>query len=81
MVKNMMVVLTVERYTMAKGVSARMTGKSKLLYMIGLCICVLNKSENLVTVYDFSVRVKEMSKTSVMPSQRGSPLRWGRRCS
>ena len=58
----MVVVLTVERYTMAKGVSARMTGKSKLLYMIELCICVLNKSENLVTAYDFSVRVKEMSK-------------------
>ena len=62
MVKNMMVVLTVERYTMAKGVSARVTGKNKVLYMIDLCMCVLNKSGNLVTAYDFYVRIKEMSK-------------------
>ena len=59
-VENMVVVLTVELCTMAKGVCTRMTGKSKLLYMIGLCICLLNKSENLFTVYVFSVRVKEI---------------------
>ena len=35
----MVVVLTVELYTLAKGVSTRMTGTSELLYMIGLCIC------------------------------------------
>ena len=81
MVENVMEVETTELYTLAKGVRSRVTGNSELLYMIGLCICLLNKSENLFTVYVFSVRVKEMSNTSVMPFPRGSSLRWGRRCS
>ena len=38
-VENMVVVLTVELYTLAKGVRSRVTDKSELLYMIGLCIC------------------------------------------
>ena len=51
MVENMLMVLTVELYTLERGVRKRMTGKSELLYMIVLCISLLNKSEKLFIVY------------------------------
>ena len=50
-VKNMLMVLVAELYTLARGVKERMADKGEWLYMIGLCISLLNKSEKLFTVY------------------------------
>ena len=38
-VENMVEIVTVELYTLAKGVRSRVTDKSEFLYMMGLCIC------------------------------------------
>ena len=47
----MLMVLTVELYTLERGARKRMAGKSELLYRIGLCISLLNKSKKLFIVY------------------------------
>ena len=51
MVENMLMVLTVELYTLERGARKRMAGKSELLYRNGLCISLLNKSKKLFIVY------------------------------
>ena len=50
-VENTLMVLMAELYTLARGVKERMADKSEWLYMIGLCISLLNKSKKLFTVY------------------------------
>ena len=45
----MLMVLTL--YTLERGARRRTAGKSELLYRIGLCISLLNKSKKLFIVY------------------------------